>query len=250
MNPLTIRFALLCAAISLLLIACGNADTTNGNTTDTTGTTDTTANLNQAATPTASNIVTTPENIVVARYKVSDYAKWRTQYDTRDSMRTANGLHNYVLGRGAEDSNTVMVAVKADDMAKARAFAQSAALQSALQKGYVKGKPTYTFCTVVYQDMSPNMSDLRSMSFFTVKDWDAWKKAFESGRGLREENGLTDRAYGYEADDNHKVVVVAAINDSAKAAAYWRSDTLKQRRAAAGVTGEVERFVYRVVQKY
>ena len=248
MNLFNIRSALVCAALSLLLVSCGNADTNNNSTT--TDATDTTANLNQTPTPAASNIVTAPENIVVVRYNVSDYAKWRAQYDTRDSMRTANGLHNYVLGRGVEDSNIVMVAVKADDMAKARAFAQSAALQSALQKGYVRGKPNYTFCTVVYQDMSPNMPDLRSMSFFTVKDWDAWKKAFESGRGLREENGLTDRAYGYEADDNHKVVVVAAINDSAKAAAYWRSDTLKQRRAAAGVTGKVERFVYRVVQTY
>ena len=171
-------------------------------------------------------------------------------YDSRDSMRTANGLHNYVLGRGVKDTNTVMVAVKADDMAKAKAFAKDPALKSAMQKGYMTGTPKFTFTTVLYQDMSPSMSDLRSMTFFTVKDWDAWKTAFEAGRQIRTDNGLTDRAYGHDVDDNHKVVVVVGINDSAKAEAFWKSDLLKQRRAESGVVGEVERFVYRVVQKY
>ncbi len=243
MNIVKIRYGFLSAAFLLLLISCNNAE-------NATSTTDSTNTLSTEATPDASNINTAPEGIVVVRYKVSNFANWRASYDTRDSMRTANGLHNYVLGRGVEDSSIIMVALKADDMAKAKAFTKEASLQKALQKGYVVGAPKYTFSTVVYQDMSTNMSDLRAMSFFKVKDWDAWKKAFESGRQLRTENGLTDRAYGYEVDDNHKVVLVAAINDSAKARAFWNSDVMKQRRADAGVVGEVERFVYRVVQKY
>ncbi len=126
---------------------------------------------------------------MIVRYKVSDYAKWRALYDTRDSMRSANGLHNYVLGRGVQDTNTIMVAVKADDVAKAKAFTKSPALQSALQKGYVTGMPKYNFTTVVYQDMSSKMSNLRSMSFLTVKDWDAWKTSFEADRQMRTDNG-------------------------------------------------------------
>jgi hypothetical protein len=165
-------------------------------------------------------------------------------------MRTANGLHNYVLGRGVEDSSAILVAVKADDMAKAKAFTKEASLKSALQKGHVVGTPKYYFTTVVYQDMSPSMSDLRSITSFTVKDWDTWKKSFEEGRQIRLDNGLTDRAYGHDVDDNHKVYVVVAVNDSTKAAAYWNSDLLKQRRAVSGVVGDVERFVYRVIQRY
>ena len=63
-------------------------------------------------------------------------------------------------------------------------------------------------------------------------------------------NGLTDRAYGYEVDDNHKVILVVGINDSTKAEAYWNGDLIKQKRAESGVVGQPERFVYRVVQKY
>ncbi|HSB93759.1 MAG TPA: hypothetical protein VLC28_11590, partial [Flavitalea sp.] len=156
----------------------------------------------------------------------------------------------YVLGRGVEDSNTIFVALKSDDITKAKAFTKEASLKSALQKGYVTSAPKYNFTTVVYQDTSPTMTDLRSMTTFTVKDWDKWKTAFEEGRQMRSENGLSDRAYGHDVDDNHKVVVVVAVNDSAKAAAFWKSDLLKQRRAASGVVGNVERFVYRVIQRY
>jgi hypothetical protein len=242
-----IRFVLLCATLSLSLMSCGNSDTSTESKTDTIANTDT---ASKEAAPAQSNIVTNPENIVVVRYKVSDFAKWRSMYDTRDSMRMANGLHNYVLGRGVVDSSALLVALKADDMAKAKAFTKESSLKSALQKGYVTGAPKYNFTSVVYQDMSPSMSDLRSMTTFTVKDWDVWKKSFEEGRQIRLDNGLTDRAYGHDVDDNHKVVVVVAINDSAKAAAFWNSDLLKQRRAASGVVGNVDRFVYRVIQRY
>ena len=83
-----------------------------------------------------------------------------------------------------------------------------------------------------------------------VKDWDAWRKAFESSRQIRTDNGLTDRAYGYDVDDNHKVTLVVAINDSAKANAFWKSDLIKQKRAESGVVGEVKRHVYHVAAKY
>jgi hypothetical protein len=233
--------------VTLSFISCGDASTSTDDTTGNTANSDT-ANKESAAAP--SNIITTPENMVLVRYKVSDFAKWRSMYDSRDSMRTANGLRNHVLGRGVEDTSAILVAVKADDIAKAKTFTKETSLKSALEKGYVKGTPKYNFTTIVYQDLSGNMPDLRSMSFFTVKDWDAWKKSFEEGRQIRADNGLTDRAYGYDVDDNHKVIVVVAINDSAKAAAFWKSDLLKQRRAASGLVGDVERFVYRVIQKY
>ncbi|MGZ5255021.1 MAG: hypothetical protein ACXWV4_11735 [Flavitalea sp.] len=246
MKQLKIHGALLCAAFSVMMFSCGDNSSDTNSETDTTVSTDTMTNTMASE----STINTNPENIVLVRYKVSDYAKWRSMYDTRDSMRTANGLHNYVIGRGVNDTNAILVAVKADDMEKAKAFAKGASLQSALKKGYVTGTAKYTFTTVVFQDMSSNMSDLRAMTFFTVKDWDAWKTSFEGSRQVRTDNGLTDRAYGYEVDDNHKVVLVVGVNDSTKAEAFWNSDLIKQRRAESGVVGDVERFVYRVVQKY
>jgi hypothetical protein len=181
---------------------------------------------------------------------VRDFAKWKTGYEANDSFRTANGVHNYVLGRSVDDSNMVLVALKADDVEKAKAFTKSTGLKEAMKKAGVTGSPSFSINTIVYQDGAANMSDLRSMTTFTVKDWDAWKTSFESHRQTRTDNGLTDRAYGYDPDDNHKVTLVVAINDTAKANAFWNGDVIKQRRAESGVVGEVKRRLYRVVQKY
>lgn len=224
-------------------------------TTDTTVTNDSTAITSNAdsmattATP-ESTVTTTPENIIVIWQKVADFAKWKMAYDGHDSARMASSIHNYVIGRSIDDSNNVLVALKADDIAKAKTFAKDPGLKAAMQKGGVKGAPSIFFTTVVYQDMSKNMSDFRSMMMFKVKDWDAWKKTFESNRQVRTDNGFTDRAYGYDADDNHKVILVVAINDTAKANAYWKSDLFKQKKAESGVVGDVKKYTYHVVQKY
>lgn len=231
-------------ALAMFFSSCGGGDE---KTTDKTTATDTTATT---TTTTESTIDTSAQNIVVIWQKVADFSKWKPVYEGHDTARIASGLHNYIIGRDLNDSNTVLVALKADDITKAKAFAKDPGLKAAMQKGGVIGAPTIMFNTMAYQDNAKNMSNLRSMTNFTVKDWATWKKAFESHRQTRTDNGLTDRAYGYDADDNHKVTLVVAINDTAKAYAFWKSDLLKQQRAESGVVGEVKRHVYRVVQKY
>ena len=238
----------LLAMLLFFSLSCNDASEETTTTTDT-ASRDTSAATTPEVTP-PTTIVTTPENIMIVRHKVKNFAKWKEGYEQHDSARLANGLHSYVIGRGVQDSNMVLVAVKVDDTAKAKAFGKSPGLKAAMQKAGVVGTPTIRLTTVVYQDNAPNMPDLRSMTFFKVKDWDAWKASFESHRQTRIDNGIVDRGYGYDVDDNHKVILVTALVDSAKAAAFWKSDLLKQRRAESGVIGEPERFVYRVVQKY
>ena len=239
-------------ALVFIFSSCGGDETKTSDTSVTTDTTATTSTVDTTTTtPTQqSTIDTMPSTTVIVWQRIGDFAKWKSAYDGHDSARLANGVHNYIIGRSVSDSNTVLVALKADDLTKAKAFAKDPSLKSAMQKGGVKGAPSILFCTVVYVDKSTDASDLRSMSMFTVKDWNTWKTSFEGRRQLRTDNGLTDRAYGHDADDDHKVVVVGAIGDSTKAAAYWNSDLLKQKREESGVVGEVKRYVYRVVQKY
>lgn len=231
-------------AFVLLFSSCGGGEekTTETEATDSTA--------NAATTTTASTVDTMPQTVIVVWHKVANFAKWKESYDAHDSFKLANGIHNYVIGRSVDDSNMIIVATKADDVDKAKAFVKNPDLKAAMQKGGVVGAPAIMINTVVYQDQSQNMSDLRSMTNFTVKDWNTWKTTFESNRQTRLDNGITDRAYGYDADDTHKVTLVTAINDSAKAAAFWNSDLLKQQRAQSGVVGDVKRRVYRVVQRY
>jgi len=238
---------LFCAAMAFFLTSCGGGGSKEETSTDST----TAESTTPAIIPEIKTIITTPQDMMTAIHKVSDFAKWKTSYDEHDSMRLVNGIHSYVIGRGVEDPNMVLVAVKVDDMAKAKAFSKDPSLKKAMQKGGVTGTPSFSFVTMTFQDTAVISSDIpRSRTTFTVKDWDAWQKSFEEGKQQRLDNGIAVRAYGHDPDDNKKVALVTALMDTAKAHAYWKSDALKKRREAGGVIGEPKRFVFRVVQRY
>ncbi len=240
------RFSgLLFYSMVFLLVSCSGGGNETKATTDSAAV-DTTKAM---AAPVVTTI-TTPENMMVVTHKVANYAKWKVAYDLHDSARLADGLHSYVIARGFKDSNMVMVALKVDDTAKAKAFSKDPGLKKAMQKGGVVGMPTITLTTMLFQDTAAISSDLRSRTTFMVKDWAAWQKSFEEGKQERMDNGIVTRAYGHNSDNDKKVILVTAVMDTAKAFAYYKSDMLKKRRAASGVVGEPERFLYRVVQRY
>jgi hypothetical protein len=232
--------------LALFLTACGGKEekTTTDSTTVTTDTTMQTTTPTTPATP-----ATTTSTVMVVKHKVANFNKWMASYDEHDSMRVASGLHNFVIGRGIQDSNMVMVAVKVDDTTKAKAFAKDPSLKKAMQKGGVIGSPNIMIYNTTFLD-NGQASNLRVMSTETVKDWDAWKTAFEAGKQIRTDNGLMDRAYGYDINDNHKISVVLALTDSAKGMSFLKSDTIKKRMAAAGVVGQPTRYYYHVVKTY
>lgn len=235
---------LFCSVV-FFLASCGGGETENKASADSTA-----VDTSKVTAAPKITTITTPQNMMVIKHKISNYAKWKGSYDGHDSARLANGIHSYIIGRGLQDSNTILVSVKVDDMAKAKAFAKDPGLKKAMQKGGVTGAPTINFVTITFQDTAAAASDLRSRTTFTVKDWDAWQKGFEEGKQERLDNGIAVRAFGHDADNDKKVVLVTVVLDTAKAFAYYKSDMLKKRREASGVISEPERFLYRVVQRY
>jgi hypothetical protein len=231
--------------VIILLTSCGSGGSEKTTAADSTTSADTAAKAQAVNT-----IITTPQNMEVVTHKVADFAKWLIAYEGHDSARLASGLHNYVIGRGLEDSNMVMIALKVDDTTKAKAFAKDPGLRTAMHKGGVLGVPMISIVTETWQDTANIESTLRSRVSYRVKDWDAWLKGFEDGKQERIDNGIVDRVVAHDLDDNKKVYVVTVIVDSAKAFAYYKSDALKKRRLASGVIGEPDRFLYRLVRHY
>src|SRR6476659_1307776 len=70
----------------------------------------TTTTTAPAETKPASTTTTVPANVMVVVHKVKDYEKWQASFDAHDSMKMASGIHNYVVGRAAQDPNTLVVA--------------------------------------------------------------------------------------------------------------------------------------------
>ncbi len=191
-----------------------------------------------------------PTEVMIVKHKVADYAKWKTGYDAHDSARLANGLHSYVIARGVDDSNLLLVAMRMDDVDKAKAMGADPSLKDVMKKAGVVGAPEIDYLHSVMNDTAAIQQTVRMMIRSKVKDWDAWKKSFDSHKQVRMDAGLTDRVISYTIGDNHNVTLVFAVADMDKANAFLNSKELKDRMAEAGVEGPPGIFFYRIATKY
>jgi hypothetical protein len=191
-----------------------------------------------------------PTSIMIIKVKIANYAKWKSSYDQGDSFRLAHGLHNYVIGRGIEDSNMVIVALKMDDVNKARAMGSSKELKDRMKRSGVIGAPVIDYIEAVFNDASIIRTAMRLMISHKVKDWDQWKTVFDSHKHARGDAGLIDRVVSYTVGDNKNVSVVLAFSDTDKAKAFINSEDLKSEMTKAGVEGAANFFLFTIVEKY
>lgn len=201
-------------------------------------------------TPKETQLPAKPGDVLIIRHKVANFEKWKKAYEAHDSTRMAYGLHNYIIARGLKDSNTVMVVLKMDDSTKAKQFASQPNLKEAMKKGGVIGTPVFLYVDMQMLDTSSNAVTTRVIVTHKVKDWDAWKKSFDSHKQTRIDAGMKDRAIGYSVGDNHTVTVAFVITDLQKAEAFMASKDIKDKMAEAGVVGPPDIFFYNVVQSY
>jgi hypothetical protein len=239
-----LKFLSSAAIVMLMLFSCNSGS--NDKTTDTTKT-DTTAT---ATTETKPEIPATPRMTMLIKHKVANFDKWLPAYEGDDSARVSHGLHNFVVSRGIKDSNMVMVALHMDDTTKAREFSMLPDLKATMRKAGVVGAPKFTYTISQWYDSATSSSTTRVMINQKVKDWDAWKKVFDSHKQARMDAGLTDRAVSQAVGDPHMVSVVLALNDMKKAEDFIKSKDLKDKMTEAGGEGAPDIFFYHVVKQY
>jgi len=78
------------------------------------------------------------------------------------------------------------------------------------------------------------------MARIKVTDFNAWKQAYDRGRSLRDSVGIRDFNLWRNVDDPLDVLLLLHATHLAKARAYFESEELAQRMAAAGVVGPPE----------
>jgi hypothetical protein len=190
-----------------------------------------------------------PFKVIVIKHDVADYNKWRLAYDAHDSVRMTYGISHFVIGRGMDNPNTIMVIDKMDDVNKAKDFSMLPSLKDAMKKAGVLNTPKFGFYEVIRNDDSKiNLKD-RLMVTHRVKDFDAWLKVYdEEGIVKRMEGGLIDRGMARNIDDPNIVTIVFAISDIDKAKALIKSEEQKKVMMDAGVEGVPEMFFYKLVE--
>ncbi len=238
----------LCAvSVVLFLSACNNAGDKKA---DTAGADTSASKKDTMAPPPPAPVPAGPMMVMTVTHKVANYAKWKPGYDAHDSARLANGLHNYVIARGIDDSNMVMVAMKMDDVTKARAMTTDKDMKARMAKAGVIGVPSFDFLEAVMNDTTAIQQTARLMVKHKVKDWDAWKKVFDADKQARMDAGLTDRVLAHTVGDTHSVTIVFAVADVAKAKAFGSSKALMDKMKEGGVEGKPSMFFYKIAAKY
>jgi quinol monooxygenase YgiN len=182
----------------------------------------------------------------VVKHPVQDYAKFKTVFASSDSMVLANGFHPIGVARGIQDTNTVVVIGKLDDVAKAKAFFTSPEIKMAMDSAGVNGPVTIDYVDVLRNDDS-DIPQMERMSIkHHVKDFATWLKVYDQeGKEARANYGMIDRALARGVDDSNMVYLVFAITDMAKAMEHGQSPELKKLLEESGVDSEPEMFAYK-----
>lgn len=82
---------------------------------------------------------------MLIRHKVQDYGKWRPAYDAHRPARAAAGLDDRHVWHNADDRNDLFLLFAVSDVARAKAFAESAELKQAMTAAGVVGRPEIFF---------------------------------------------------------------------------------------------------------
>lgn len=82
---------------------------------------------------------------MLVRHKVKDFTVWKAGYDAHAPKRNEAGLTEQYLLRGVDDANEVVMLFEAQDIARAKAFAESTDLRETMQAVGVIDKPDIHF---------------------------------------------------------------------------------------------------------
>lgn len=190
-----------------------------------------------------------PFKIIGIKHKVADYDKWRKEYDAHDSIRMAYGISHYMIGRGIDDANMIIVIDKINDVPKAKEFSVLPDLKEKMKKAGVISKPEFTYYDVIRNDTTKIDQKDRLMVTHRVKDFDAWLKVYDAeGTAKRLEEGFIDRGLARSIDDPNMVAIVFAITDMKKAKENIKSEAKKKLMMDAGVVGAPDMFFYKIVE--
>ena len=82
---------------------------------------------------------------VLIRHKVRDFSEWKRGYDAHLPKRLEAGLTEKYLLRATQDPNEVVLLFEAQDLNRAKIFAESTDLRETMQKVGVVDKPDIYF---------------------------------------------------------------------------------------------------------
>lgn len=84
-------------------------------------------------------------NYVLVRHEVKDFSAWKRGFDAHRPKRVEAGLAEKSVLQGTDNPQEVVVLFEADDLDRAKAFANSADLRQTMTKAGVSRQPDISY---------------------------------------------------------------------------------------------------------
>ena len=177
-----------------------------------------------------------PDAAVVITTEVADWATWKTHFDAHEGMRKAGGMLGHHLNRGLENPNLVGVYMAVGDVARAKAFSESADLRQRMAESGVIGRPHVVWMTPVLEHIVWDRELPAMLISHTVADFDTWLAGYKAAASIQKQGGIIGDAVNRSLDDPKTVIVYhqAETHDALKS--FIASPGLKAAMEKAGVT--------------
>ncbi len=84
-------------------------------------------------------------SLAIIHHRVRDFAAWKSVFDEHKSVQVAAGMTNGRVFQGAENPNEVTILFDVADIARAKEFASSAELKTAMEGAGVVSAPSFHY---------------------------------------------------------------------------------------------------------
>jgi quinol monooxygenase YgiN len=178
-----------------------------------------------------------PSASVVIDHDVEDYAAWKRAFDRHAATRRSAGVVVAHVNQDADNPNRVSVYLAGDDRAKLAAFVGDIALMATMREAGVTGPPHIIDMTPV-EDLTRKDGPLAGLIIrHEVRDYAAWKAAFDGHAGARRQAGVVGHAVSRRVRNANEVVIYLQAASLEALRAFAAAPELKAVMAAAGVLG-------------
>ncbi len=179
-----------------------------------------------------------PAAAVVINHDVEDYAAWKRAFDGHAAARRNAGIVAAHVNQDAENPNRLSVYLAGTDRTKLAAFVGDIALMTAMREAGVTGPPHIVDMTPV-EDLTRKDRPLAGLIIrHEVRDYAAWKQAFDGHGDARAKAGVIGHAVSRSARNPNVVVIYLQAASLEALRAFATAPDLKAVMATAGVVGE------------
>jgi quinol monooxygenase YgiN len=256
---MTKRMLLTAGAMALALAACASSETTPAATETTPAAAAgepataepalaTTGGETQAAPPapepaapaanTAEPPAPMPSAGAIVLIKVKDYDAWKTAFDADMQRRKEASAVGHGIMREVGNDKGVAIWMAVTDAQKAKAMLDDKSLAEVQKAAGVQGKPTVYVMNTVAAQMDPKATGLSAAIVrVQVKDFAAFKTAFDSSAQARTDAGIVGYGMGQDIADPNVVYLYLQAQDQAKLKAFVDAKETKKSWKDAGLEG-------------